>query len=241
MDDLTDFRVLSFDCYGTLIDWEAGISEHLGAWIGPLRPDVSAGEVLRAFGRAEAIEEELSPTALYPEILERVHRRLASGWDVAPDPIAAARFAGSVGDWPAFADSHGALVALKKHFRLVILSNVDVRSMMASQERLGVAFDAVYTAEEIGSYKPDPSNFAHLIAAEERAGHSRSDILHVGQSLYHDHVPASSAGLATCWIKLPSRAGEHGATRPPEEDPVVDFRFSTMDELAHAVDEAFTT
>lgn len=236
---LDEFSVLSFDCYGTLIDWEAGIGSKLLGWLAPTRPDLDIGDVLQAFGLAEAIEEGRAPSLPYPAILERVHQRLARGWDVAPDPIAAVEFGRSVGEWPAFADAHGALVTLKKRYRVVILSNVDVRSINASVQRLGVDFDAVYTAEEIGSYKPDPANFAHLIEAEERAGHQRSDILHAGQSLFHDHVPASAAGLATCWIRRPSAAGDHGAARPPDIDPDVDFRFASLADLADAVETAF--
>ena len=114
------------------------------------------------------------------------------------------------------------------------MSNVDRASFGESQTQLGVMFDAVYTAEEIGSYKPDPNNFAHLIDSERVAGFRPSEILHVGQSLFHDHVPAADAGLSTCWIQRPTPAGDHGAARPPQSRPQVDFHFTSLAELAAA-------
>ncbi len=106
--------------------------------------------------------------------------------------------------------------------------------MTASNTLLNVDFDAIYTAEDIGSYKPDPRNFAHLIESEQKAGYSTQELLHVGQSLFHDHVPASEAGLATCWIQRPSRAGDHGAARLPDHRPKVDYHFTSLAELADA-------
>ena len=141
-----------------------------------------------------------------------------------------------MGTWPAFPDSHDALTRLGKRYRLVILSNVDHESFSKSRALLDVDFDAIYTAEDIGSYKPDLRNFSHLIAAETAAGYSPDEILHVGQSLFHDHLPASEAGLATCWIQRPTRAGEHGAARPPEQRPRLDFHFTSLSELAHAAE-----
>jgi 2-haloalkanoic acid dehalogenase type II len=234
--DLSEYRVLSFDCYGTMIDWESGILAELAPWAlghGARLDDV---EILEAFGLAESAEEAETPGALYPEVLRRVHRRLAAQWGLPVDDTAARRFGASVGNWPAFADSHDALTRLSRRYRMVILSNVDRASFAASRDRLEIAFDAVYTAEDIGTYKPDPRNFRHLIAAEHNAGFSASDILHVGQSLFHDHVPASDAGLATCWIQRPTPAGDHGAARPPDRLPEVDFHFRSLGELADAAD-----
>lgn len=232
--NLRDFEVLSFDCYGTLIDWESGILARLRPWLERGGVRATDAQILTAFGRAEAEEEAAAPRARYPDVLHRVHQRLAEVFGLGPDPAAAARFGGSVGGWPPFPDSPPALVELQKHYRLVVLSNVDRASFAGSQMQLGVEFGAVYTAEEIGSYKPDPRNFAYLLAAERDAGYPREAILHVGQSLYHDHVPASAAKIATCWIRRPSAAGEHGATRPPDTKPPVDFHFASLAELAAA-------
>ena len=234
---LRDYRVLSFDCYGTLIDWESGILTHLRPWLVDRGIEASDAEILQAYGRAEASQEAETPDAPYPQILSGVHERLAGHWGIDPDASAAAEFASSVGTWPPFADSPSALAALKQRYRLVILSNVDRTSFARSEQQLGTRFDAVYTAEDIGSYKPDPANFRYLLEAERAAGYRREDILHVGQSLYHDHVPAAAAGLATCWIQRPS-PGEHGAARPPEGETGVDFHFRSLAELVEAVERA---
>lgn len=234
MADLTEFRVLSFDCYGTIIDWETGILRQLQPWLAAHEASVSDAAVLESFGVAEAAQEALTPTEPYPVILERVHHRLAEAWGLQSDDEAAARFGSSVERWPPFADSHDALLRLQHRYRLVILSNVDRASFAASARLVGIDFDAVYTAEDVGSYKPDPANFDYLIAAERAAGFGTAHLLHVGQSLFHDHVPAAAAGLATCWIRRPSPAGDYGAARPPESRPRVDFEFTSLRELADA-------
>lgn len=236
MSALKAFRVLSFDCYGTMIDWEEGILARLRPWLASRGRLVEDAEILEAFGRAEAAQEAETPDAPYPLVLERVHERLARSWGLDPDEGAASEFGASVGRWPAFPDSHQALTRLGTRYRLVILSNVDRASFSQSNTLLNVAFDAVYTAEDIGSYKPDPRNFSHLIQSEENAGYAAKEILHVGQSLFHDHVPASEAGLATCWIHRPTRAGDHGAARPPEYRPSIDYHFRSLAELADAAD-----
>ena len=142
--------------------------------------------------------------------------------------------AASVGDWPAFADSAAALAYLKQFYKLVILSNVDRKSFAESEKRLGIAFDAVYTAEDIGSYKPDPRNFRYMIEALKRAGHAERDILHVAQSLFHDHAPANAAGLRSAWIDRRAGAAGSGATPPPPAGVRYDFRFTSMAELVEA-------
>ena len=194
---LSEFEVLSFDCYGTLIDWGTGILAALRPWVHLARPAIEDAEILRAFAEAEAAEEAANPRVVYPAVLAGVHRRLAEAWGLDPDAARAVEFGASVGRWPAYPDSPASLASLAQTNRLVILSNVDRTSFAASRARLGVTFDAVYTAEDIGSYKPDPANFVYLIESEARQGFSADRILHVGQSLYHDHVPASRAGLAT--------------------------------------------
>ena len=229
---LTDFRALSFDCYGTLIDWETGLS----AALGPLakRAGIAADdEALAAFGTLESLVQDEHPDWLYPEVLKAVHHRLAEKWGVARDEAEAAAFAASVGDWPAFPDSPAALAYLKGHFRLIILSNVDRASFALSNRRLGVAFDHVFTAEEIGSYKPDPRNFEFLVDRLGEQGIAKSEILHVAQSLFHDHVPANRIGLASAWIDRRSGAGG-GATPEPVLGVRYDFRFETLEALAEA-------
>ena len=171
---------------------------------------------------------------VYPELLALVHRRLAEKWGIAATAADHRAFGGSVGEWLAFPDSAAALAYLKRFYKLVILSNVDRANFAQSQKRLGVAFDAVYTAEDIGSYKPDLGNFRYMIGALKRSGHPERDILHVAQSLFHDHAPANSVGLCSAWIDRRSGAAGSGATPPPPGGVRYDFRFSSMAELVEA-------
>jgi len=233
--DLNDFKVLSFDCYGTLIDWEAGILSQIQPFLSSHGVDVDNAAILGAFGHAESMEEADDPGELYPEILRRVHSRLASYWGLDADASAADEFGNSVALWPAFSDAQEALAELQENYRLVILSNVDRASFARSEQRLGVSFDAVYTAEDIGSYKPDPRNFAYLLERERESGFEPAEILHVAQSIFHDHEPASAADIATCWIQRPSPAGEHGAARPPDTKPNIDFHFRSLAGLVAAI------
>jgi 2-haloalkanoic acid dehalogenase type II len=231
---LTDFKVLSFDCYGTLIDWETGIVNALQPlWRGD-RGGRSRDDILAAFARHETAQERETPDMIYSELLARVHRRLAEEWGIAATPADHLAFGGSVGDWPAFSDSAPSLAYLKQFYKLVILSNVDRSSFAQSAKRLGVAFDAVYTVEDIGSYKPDPRNFRYMIEALQRSGHPAHGILHTAQSLFHDHNPANAVGLRSAWIDRHAGVVGSGATRPPPEGVRWDFRFSSMAELVEA-------
>jgi len=229
---LSDFNALSFDCYGTLIDWETGLLEALK----PLRDrsGVSDDDLLTAYGEAEHEVEVEHPGLIYSQLLEKVHATLCRRLGVAEDRDEAAKLGASVGDWPAFADSPDALRYLKQHFKLVILSNVDRASFAGSNRRLGVEFDHIFTAQDIGSYKPDPRNFEYLVARLDEAGIAKSELLHVAQSLYHDHVPANRMGIASAWIDRRHDKPGGGATVLPEPMPHFDFRFTSMAELADA-------
>ena len=149
-------------------------------------------------------------------------------------PTEADGFGHSLADWPVFPDTADALRYLKQHFKLVILSNVDRESFKASNEKLGVDFDAVYTAQDIGSYKPDPRNFAYMIDELAELGFSKGDILHVAESLFHDHAPAKAADLATAWIHRRHPQTGHGATARPDGDVVPDARFESLAAFADA-------
>ena len=165
---LADFDTLTFDCYGTLIDWETGIAAALEPLAARTGREIAAEERIAAFGRHEHDEQARTPGALYPEILAGVHAAIAREWGLDPDPGLARAFGDSVPEWPAFPDSAAALRYLKRHFRLVILSNVHRAGFAASNEKLEVEFDAIYTAEDIGSYKPDPRNFHYMLENLER-------------------------------------------------------------------------
>jgi 2-haloalkanoic acid dehalogenase type II len=211
---LADARLLSFDCYGTLIDWELGITTTAARLAGAHGVHPRAEEILALFAAHETLVQDAHPTWSYPTILAETWRRMAASMGL-PSPATAAErgeadaraFAASVPEWPAFADSHDALVDLASRCRLVILSNVDRASFEGSRARLDVRFDAVITAQDVGSYKPDPANFRALLARAAEMGAGRDAHLHVAQSLYHDHVPAKAAGLATV------RIDRYGATR----------------------------
>jgi len=231
---LTDFKVLTFDCYGTLIDWETGILNALRPLIRKDPVERSRDEVLASFARHETAQEAKTPDMIYFELLGHVHRRLAAEWGIGASEDDHRAFGGSVGNWPAFADSAASLSYLKQFHNLVILSNVDRKSFAESRKRLGVAFDAVYTAEDIGSYKPDLRNFRYMIDALKNSGHAEHDILHVAQSLFHDHAPANAVGLRSVWIDRRKDAAGSGATPPPPEGVHYDFRFSSMAELVEA-------
>jgi 2-haloacid dehalogenase len=236
---LTSFDVLVFDCYGTLIDWETGILRALWPWRRRQPVDPPADVLLEIFARAEAAEEAAHPSLPYPQILERVFERVTTEVGVSGLPGEAAEFGRSVGDWPPFDDAPAALAELRDRYRLVVLSNVDRASFHASNVHLGAVFDDVLTAEEIGSYKPDPRNFEALLANLRLLHQDPRRTLHVAQSLFHDHVPAKRVGLATCWIDRRASRGGWGATPPPQESVQPDLRFTSLAELATAVRTAW--
>jgi 2-haloacid dehalogenase len=212
---LGDFSALTFDCYGTLIDWEAGILAALRPWAAAHTVTTDDESLLAAFGRAESRREAAEPTAPYPQILAGVLRDLAEELGETASREEALAFAGSVKDWPAFPDSAGALAYLQRHYKLVIVSNVDRASFRHSNARLGVTFDAIVTAEDAGAYKPAPNHFHLALAwlAEQKIAKDR--VLHVAQSLYHDHVPARRLGLATMWVNRRAGGGATPVTSAP--------------------------
>ena len=235
---LHDFRVLTFDCYGTLIDWESGIHAALQPLLRKGGLELSRDAVLEAFAQHESAQQAETPGMRYAELLAQVHLRLADEWGMEPDEQGAARFGASVPDWPAFPDSAPALTYFKRHYKLVILSNVDRASFAGSQKRLGVNFDAVLTAQDIGSYKPDPRNFQYMLEKLGAQGHGRGEILHVAQSLFHDHAPAKRVGLASAWIDRRHDREGWGATMPPPSGAGYEFRFTSLAEMvaAHQAD-----
>ena len=158
-----------------------------------------------------------TPGKLYRDLLAIVYRRLAEEWGVSVSWEACIRYGQSIKDWPAFPDSAEALAYLKQHYKLVILSNVDQASFAASNAKLQVAFDAIYTAEDIGSYKPAAANFDYMLANLANLGVEKSDILHTAESLFHDHAPANRHGLKSCWIYR--RHAQEGFGRDPRSGP----------------------
>jgi 2-haloacid dehalogenase len=233
---LTDFEALSFDCYGTLIDWEAGLSAVLAPWARARGLEVTEEELLTEYSGAEAAAEAEHPADLYPDVLARSMRMTGGKLGAEVTGQDAARLAGSVPDWPAFADSRDALTALGNRFKLIILSNVDRASFAGSNARLGVEFTSVITAQDVGSYKPSQRNFDALAAEAARLGIGPGKLLHVAQSLFHDHVPAKRAGLPTVWINRRHARPGWGAT-PAQAAPVTpDWEFPSMAAFAAAAE-----
>ena len=233
---LTDFEALSFDCYGTLIDWEAGLSAVLDPWAQARGLGLTGEQLLTEYSAAEAAAEAGHPADRYPYILARSMRLLGDRLDAEVTDEQAARLASSVPQWPAFGDSHDALVTLRKRAKLIILSNVDRASFAASNARLGVEFTSVITAQDVGSYKPAQRNFDALTAEAARLGIEPGRLLHVAQSLFHDHVPAKRAGLPTVWINRRHARPGWGATPQPPAPVTPDWEFPSMAAFAAAVE-----
>ncbi|WP_309067026.1 haloacid dehalogenase type II [Microbacterium sp.] len=238
--DLTAYSALSFDCYGTLIDWEAGIAAILGPWGRRHDPSLTDEDVLVAYAEHEAAVEREEPATRYPDVLREAFRRTGGTLGFPVTDQDADALAASVPDWPAFPDSADALNRLKRHYRLIILSNVDRVGFAGSNRRLQVEFDEILTAQDIGSYKPNPANFTALLDRAEQIG-AAGRLLHVAQSLFHDHVPAQAAGLPTVWINRRHAQPGWGATPDPGVSVTPDLEFLSMAAFADAVDAAFAT
>jgi 2-haloacid dehalogenase len=215
MIDLSDTRVLTFDCYGTLVDWETGIVAALRPLLDRHGVAVDDERLLQLFGELEAAIEA-GPYQPYRAVLTAVAQGLGARLGFTPAAEAAARFAGSVGDWPPFADTPAALAALQRRFRLAIISNVDDDLFVRTNQRLGITFDWIITAQQVGSYKPALANFR---VALERIGLPPAQVVHVAQSLYHDHVPAKQLGLRTVWVNRRQGKAGAGATPPAAAQP----------------------
>jgi 2-haloacid dehalogenase len=229
--DYSAFDALTFDCYGTLIDWEAGILAGLRTALAPHGVEAPDDELLEAYAASEA-KLESGPYLPYRTILAVGARSVAKGLGVELDNDEAGTFGDSVGDWPAFDDSTRALRQLRRRFQLGVLTNCDDDLFAASNRRLGVEFDWIVTAQQLGSYKPNPHNFEALRERLHESGIAAARILHVAQSLYHDHVPARRLGLSTVWIDRRHDRPGAGATPPANASPSATY--TSMAEFAAA-------
>lgn len=232
--DLRAFKALTFDCYGTLIDWESGILAELKPWVAASGLKLSDDQILEAYGEAESACEVATPSKIYPGILADTMRALAKHWSISASDAQAAEFGRSVPRWPAFPDSAAALQYLTQHYKLVILSNVDRASFAESNKKLQVTFDKVVTAQDVGSYKPNLANFRRLLTEVGKLGIGKEQILHTAQSLFHDVAPAKSIGLKTCWINRRKGRPGGGATKAPSGDATPDIEFPSMAALVDA-------
>ncbi len=228
--DFRRFSVLTFDCYGTLIDWETGILAALNPVLAAHdRRNLSDREILELFAELEA-RAESGPYKRYREVLEEVVRAMGERLRFRPTNREVCSLPESLKDWPPFSDTVAALRALKARYKLAVISNTDDDLFAATALRLEVPFDQVITAQQARSYKPALDNFK---LARERIGEPGKKILHVAQSLYHDIAPAKSLGLATVWVNR--RAGKQGsgATMPASAKPDLEVPdLKTLAELA---------
>jgi 2-haloacid dehalogenase len=226
--DFTHVDALTFDCYGTLIDWEAGLGAAFRDVLDAHGMRHDQEDVLERFARHEAAAEA-GPYRRYREVLAAGLLGVAGELGFEPSPDEVERFSRSVEDWPAFPDSTDALRRLKRRFRLGVLTNCDDDLFAASNRRLAVDFDWVITAEQIGSYKPSERNFEVMLA---RLALPQDRIVHVAQSLFHDHAPAKRLGFTTVWIDRRQDRPGSGATPPADAQP--DATFQDMASFAAA-------
>jgi 2-haloacid dehalogenase len=231
---LTDFKALTFDVYGTLIDWESGMVTGLTPLTDRVSRNLTRDDILEAHAFYESTSQRWTPAKKYYDLLPVVYRRLAEEWGVEVTWEECVTYGHSVRQWPAFNDSAEALDYLKEHFKLVVLTNTDNLSFSGSNARLGVHFDGVYTAEDVGSYKPNDRNFDYMIETMARRGIQKHEILHTAESMFHDHAPANKHGLANCWIYRRHDQEGFGATMNPGDMPTYDFVFNSMGELVEA-------
>ncbi|MDT7784358.1 MAG: 2-haloacid dehalogenase [Pseudonocardiales bacterium] len=231
--DLTKFQALSFDCYGTLIDWESGLAAVLSPWARSEGLSLSDEELLLAYSSHEAAVEA-EAFRLYPDVLAEAFRRTGAQLGRPVSAEWAARLGASVPDWPAFLDSADALARLASRYQLIILSNVHRAGFAGSNRWLRGDFAAIITAEDVGGYKPSENHFRALDTTLDSLGIERSGLLHVAQSLFHDHVPARREGLSSVWINRRRDKPGWGATPQPSGDFSYDLEFGSMREFADA-------
>lgn len=235
MDKVT---TLTFDCYGTLIDWESGIWDGFQPLLLANGSALTRHATLENFARIESTVQAETPDMLYPQVLRETHRRFAAEHSFTTTADMDDHFGDFVPYWPAFPDSADALRRLGATFNLVILSNVNRDGFAASARRLGVNFDVIYTAQDIGSYKPNHENFRHMLKGMENDHNTAPEmILHVAQSLFHDIEPAQHFGMQTAWIDRQnlSDGGSWGATAKTATMPKPDATFDSLMAFADAV------
>jgi len=213
--DFSSFEALTFDCYGTLVDWERGILDALRPTLRAHDVEAEDEEILERFGRLEPTvqAERFRP---YREVLGEVARRFGGELGFRPTEAEVDAFAGSVGAWPPFPDTVAALQELSRRYRLAIVSNVDDDLFADTARGLGVTFAEVVTAQQVGAYKPAPRHFDEVL---RRLALPRQRVLHVAQSLFHDIAPARDLGFTCVWVNRRAGRPGGGATAPSDAVP----------------------
>ncbi len=231
--NFASFEAITFDCYGTLVDWEAGIVAALGPMLDAHGADVSGEEILERFARLEP-RAQAGDFRPYREVLARVASALGREMGFEPTAYEVAAFAGSVGAWPPFPDTVASLRLMGSRYRLAIVSNVDDDLFAGSAAQLGIDFATVVTAQQVRSYKPSP---VHFVEALERLGLPRERVLHVAQSLFHDIAPARELGIPCVWVNRRGDRSGSGATAPSDAEPDLEVSdLSTLVEIMGLTD-----
>ncbi len=225
---ISDFSALTFDCYGTLVDWERGMLAALAPWLERSGLVLDKSVLLAAYGRHETVIQQEQPGLPYSDVVAKVLGRMANEFDKSASQEEMQGFGSSVGLWPPFPDSHDALAYLGQHFKLVAITNVDNASFARTHQLLGEPFHAIVTAEDVGSYKPALENFHFAFGRIAEFGIARDKILHVAQSLYHDVAPARELDLTNVWVDRQTGRGT-GMTPPTDAQP--DLRVTSLEGL----------
>lgn len=228
--DTSTIKAISFDCYGTLIDWEAGLAAALEPVFGVHRVPFDRGAVIAAFARHER-EVEAGRYQSYAAVLGVVMKGLAREFDLQLNPGEAMALAASIGKWPPFEETPGCLKAMQRHYKLAIVSNVDDELFAETAPRLGVAIGTVVTAEQVKSYKPGHAHFEELL---RRLALTPRDVLHVAESRYHDVAPASAMGFRTVWVNR--HAGDGGPSASGASEAKPDLEVRSLTELCEHLD-----
>lgn len=215
MIDFQQFEVLSFDCYGTLINWENGILSALNKILYNHNIQLSDNEILELFAQQESIQES-GDYLKYRDILKNVVHDFGKTFNFTPTELEANALAESIQTWEPFPDTVKALKALKTRYKLTIISNIDDELFAYSAKKLEVEFDWLITAEQVKSYKPSSQNFERAI---QRMGITPDKLLHVAQSIYHDIVPAKTMGITAVWVNRRKGQEGFGATVPASSNP----------------------
>lgn len=231
---ISEYKALTFDVYGTLIDWESGMVAGLKPLTERVSRSLSRDAILEAHAHFESSTQRQTPAKAYSQLLAVVYKRLAEEWGVPASWEECLTYGRSVEHWPAFPDSAEALAYLKQHYKLVVLTNCDNVSFAHSNAKLQVTFDAAYTAEDIGSYKPNPRNFEYMLENLARLGVEKHEILHTAESMFHDHGPANEFGIDNCWIYRRHDKKGFGATMNPGDMPSYGVVFNSMAEMVEA-------
>lgn len=235
MAELSDYKLLSFDVHGTLVDWETGVLRGIQPLLDTNKASFSPEHLLNLHHECEAAQQAKTPDMKYAELLTKIHPQIASKLEL-PEPPAEqnAAYGQSIGSWPAFPDTVDALKRLSKHYKLVVLSNVDRESFGYTNTGplQGVPFDLVITTQDIGSYKPNLKNFEYMLKiVDEKFAMRKEHVLQTAQSQFHDHQPAKKMGIKSCWIVRP------GAVMGNVGGEVYDWKYDTLGDMADALEE----